>query len=408
MNKEEENFEIACRFVIRLGTLAHRYGTQARRLESYLLRVIRTLGYNGIFRSTPTEILFTFIKKDELWHKTHIVYMPGTGIDLAKLAKIGELVTDLESGQLTLLEANESLDKIEKLPAPFGKVIVALGYALSGAGFAGFLLCGVKDIILSAVLSIIVYIIVLWTEKLPERFEHWAPFLCTFTSGILAALISISFPELQVYLITLSSVIYLVPGFTISNGVMELTYKYVLSGVINIVNGVVYLALLFAGAWIGITMVRYFFPVLFIPPDSINPDLKWLSAMIMSAGLCLVFQTPKRDFLWAVAGCAIACGGIILGIAISSVNLGNFLGTVFAVVFANIWSAKTNRSASLVLLPAVVFLVSGSIGFRGFVDLSIGNTVLGQQELIHMFVVALSIAAGLIVGNSIYKSKITL
>lgn len=408
MNKEEDNFEIACRFVIRLGTLAHRYGTQARRLESYLLRVIRTLGYNGIFRSTPTEILFTFIKKDELWHKTHIVYMPGTGIDLAKLAKIGELVTDLESVQLTLLEANESLDRIEKLPPPFGKVIVALGYALSGGGFAGFLLCGVKDIILSAVLSVIVYIIVLWTEKLPERFEHWAPFLCTFTSGILATLISISSPELQVYLITLSSVIYLVPGFTISNGVMELTYKYILSGVINIVNGVVYLALLFAGAWIGITMVRYFFPVLFIPPASINTDLKWLSAMIMSAGLCLVFQTPKRDFLWAIAGCAIACGGIILGIAISSVNLGNFLGTVFAVVFANIWSAKNNRSASLVLLPAVVFLVSGSIGFRGFVDLSIGNTALGQQELIHMFVVALSIAAGLIVGNSIYKSKITL
>lgn len=408
MNKENSIFEIACRFVIRLGTLAHRYGTQAKRLESYLLRVIRTLGYDGIFRSTPTEILFTFFEKDELWHKTHIVYMPGTGIDLAKLAKVGEVVTDIESGNITLLEANDWLDKIEKMPPPFGRLIVALGYALSGAGFAGFLLCGTLDIILSAILSVVVYIMVVLTEKLPERFEHWVPFLCTFVSGILASLMSIRFPELQVYLITLSSVIYLVPGFTISNGVMELTYKYVLSGMINIMNGLVYLALLFAGAWIGITMIRYFFPIPFISPDSIIPDLKWISAMIMSAGLCIVFETPKRDFLWAVAACAIACAGIILGMAISSVNLGNFLGTVFAVVFANIWSAKTNRSASLVLLPAVVFLVSGSIGFRGFVDLSIGNTELGYKEFAHMFVVALSIAAGLIVGNSIFKPKITL
>jgi len=408
MNTEKEAFENACKFVIRLGTFAHRYGVQARRLETYLSRVVRTLGYNGVFRSTPAEIVFAFRQNDELWHKTHIVYMPGTGFDLSRLAKVGELVTALEAGGISLTEAVARLDVIDKMPPPYGKFIVALGYALSGAGFAGFLKCGVADIVLSAILSIVVYIIILCAEKLPERFEQWTPFLCAFITGVTAALISIRLPEIQVYLITLSAVIYLVPGFTISNGVIELTCKYVNSGVSNIVNGLVYLALLFAGAWSGISMVRHFFPVNFVPPAAVSANLIWIFAMIMAAGLCFVFQTPKRDFLWAIAGCAITCGGIILGEAVAGINFGNFLGTVLAVIFANIWSVKTNRSVSLVLLPSIVFLVSGSIGFRGFVNLSAGNTGLGQQEFIRMFVVALSIAAGLIVGNIIYKPKITL
>lgn len=62
MNRENDNFEIACKFVIRLGTLVHRYGAQTARIESYLVRVIRALGFDGVFRSTPTGILFTFLR----------------------------------------------------------------------------------------------------------------------------------------------------------------------------------------------------------------------------------------------------------------------------------------------------------------------------------------------------------
>ena len=404
---EKENFEAACKFIIKIGTLAHRYGSQAKRLESYLLRVARKLGFSGVFRSTPTEIFFAFTHKDDLWHKTYLVHMSGVGLNLAKLAKVGELVTNLEKGNVTLLEADARLDEIDKMNPPYGKIIIALGYALLGAGFAGYLNCGTIDIILSAILSIVVYVIVFYTEKLPERFGHWVPFLCTFTTGVLAALISTKLPEIQIYLITLSTVIYLVPGYTISNGVIELTYKYVLSGIINIVNGLVYLALLFAGAWAGITMMSHFLPV-HVVPDTSTTNLFSIYTIALGAGLCLIFQTPKRDYPWALAAIVIAYIGIALGNTISSVNTGNLLGTVFAVIFANVWSEKTNRAASLVLIPALVFLVSGSVGFRGFVALSAGNAALGQQQFLHMFVVAGTIAVGLILGNTIYKPKITL
>jgi hypothetical protein len=89
-------------------------------------------------------------------------------------------------------------------------------------------------------------------------------------------------------------------------------------------------------------------------------------------------------------------------------NLGNLLGTIVAVVFANLWARKTRRPTSIVLVPASVLLVSGSIGFRGMAALAAGQTAVGEQQFLQMFVVALTIAVGLLIGNTITKPEATL
>jgi len=405
---EERRFETICRFVVKLGTMVHGYGPQAQRLESYLSRITRALGYSGVFHSTPTSLAFAFKRSDELWHRIHFVSMPGTGYNLAKLAAVGELVTAVEEGKVDIPEATDSLAEIDAMPPPYNNCLVALGYSLCGAGFAGFLRGSWWDIALSAILSIVVFSIVTLTRNAMERVAQWVPFLCAFVAGALAAAFNSLLPGIQAYLITLSAIIYLIPGFSISMGIIELTSKHILSGITNLTNGLICLILLFAGAWTGITLTGLLLPVINKADIAISTWLVWPFVIMLAAGLCLVFQTPRRDLLSALAGCAIAYAGMLLGERILGNNLGNFLGTALALVFANIWSGRTNRPTSIVLLPAVVFMVSGSIGFRGLVSLSAGDTALGLQEFMHMFVVAATIAIGLVVGNSLSKPRITL
>jgi len=407
-DREDSDFETACRFVIRLGTLTHGYGPQTRRLESYLSRVTTALGYSGIFSSTPTGIWFAFRKKDQLWHNNHLVSLAGSGFNLAKLAKVGELVSALEAKKITVADAIERLEEIDSMKPPYGRALTALGYALCGAGFAGFLKGSWWDIILSIVLSIVVYFIVAGTENSSQRLRLWVPFLCAFIAAVASALLHSLLPGIQVYLITLSAIIYLIPGFSVSMGIIELTMSYVISGMINLMNGLISLMMLFAGAWLGTGAVNALLKVQGGQDGSVGSSLVWLFVMMLAAGLCLVFQTPQRDLLWALAGCAIAYLGILLGGQIQGVNMGNFLGTTLAVIYSNVWAEKTGRPTSIVLLPAIVFLVSGSIGFRGLVAMSSGNTALGQSEFIQMFVVALTIGAGVIVGNTLYRPRITL
>jgi uncharacterized membrane protein YjjB (DUF3815 family) len=122
-------------------------------------------------------------------------------------------------------------------------------------------------------------------------------------------------------------------------------------------------------------------------------------------GLCLSFQTSRRDLPYAVMVCGIAYLGIMGGSALLDSNLGNLLGTVIAVVVANLWARKTGRPGSIVLIPAIVLLVSGSIGFRGLVAIGEGEIMLGAQEFFQMFVVALTILVGILIGYTVVRPE---
>lgn len=405
---EDQAFNEACRFIIKLGKAAHGYGPNAIRLELYLSRLTKALGYHGVFRSTPTEIYFAFLEAENNWQRTHLAVMPGTGVDLARLAKVGELVEAFEAGEVSIRDATTRLDEIDKIPHPWGGIANAAGYAFVGSGFAVLLSGGWWDIFFSTLFSLVVYVMVLLAGRFGDRMAEWLPLSSAFVAGVLAAITKMLIPEVNVVLITLAAILILIPGFSVTVGVVELVSKHVISGTANLMNGLVYLFKQFAGAWLGIGLVGLFSSIPTAAGTPVSDHWLWLFMPLLIVGLCVVFQTAPKDFLWAVFGCAIAYGGILLGSAIAGGNLGNLLGTIIAVIFANLWGRKTGRPTSIVLLPAIILLVSGSIGFRGLAAIAAGQTATGEQQFLQMFVVALTIAAGLVVGNTILRPKTSL
>jgi uncharacterized membrane protein YjjP (DUF1212 family) len=402
-------FDETCRFIIKLGEVAHGYGPNAIRLESYLTRLSTALGYRGVFRSTPTEIYFAFSGDGDLWQRTHVATVPGTGLELARLAKVGELVDAVESGQVSVSEATARLDEIDKTPHPWGAVATAVSYASIGSAFAVLLSGGWWDVLFSALFSLVVYSMVVVAGRFGARTAEWLPLSSAFVAAALATTAKVLLPETNLVLVTLSAILVLIPGYSVSVGIIEVLGQHVVSGTANLMSGLVYLAKQFAGAWLGVGLVGLFLSI----PNSaagspVNPQWLWLFMPLLIAGLCVVFQTAPRDFFWACFGSAIAYGGILLGSAMAGGNLGNLFGTIVAVVFANAWAVKTGRPTSIVLLPAVVLLVSGSIGFRGLAAVATGQVTTGEQQFVQMFVVAFTIAAGLLVGNTIVRPKATL
>ena len=98
-------FEDACRFIIRVGTAAHNYGSTATRLESFLAGLSKKLGYPGVFRSTPSDIVFAVREGPESPQRVEIIAMQAPGVDLDKLARVGDLLNELETGTLSLADA---------------------------------------------------------------------------------------------------------------------------------------------------------------------------------------------------------------------------------------------------------------------------------------------------------------
>ena len=59
----------------------------------------------------------------------------------------------------------------------------------------------------------------------------------------------------------------------------------------------------------------------------------------------------------------------------------------------------------MILVPAILMLVPGSMGFRGMASLLANNTLNGVATVFAMFVVAMAIVGGLLVASAVVSPR---
>ena len=366
----------------------------------------KSFGYQGVFRSTPSEIVFALREGPESPQRVEVIATPAPDVNLDKLARLGDLLNECNAGTLSLTEASTRIDMIEQVPPPWGRFASMLGYALTGLGLAPLLGGGWADTLFATLFSILVYGLVLLSARLGPFASDWLPFSSAFVVGVLSTVVKFWVPELNLVLVILSAVAIILPGYTISLGAGELAAQHIVSGASNLMSGLICLFKQVAGGWLGVIAAGFVIPLAAMgPANPVEPVWMWLLVPTIIVGLCLAFQTSHRDLLWAALVCGIAYLGILAGSALLDSNLGNLVGTIIAVVVANLWARKTGRPSSIVLIPAIVLLVSGSIGFRGLASMAGGDLLLGAQQFLQMFVVAMTIFVGIVVGYTIIRPE---
>jgi len=402
-------FDDAWQFLLKVGEAAQRYGSTAPRLQAFLQGLAQSFGYEGVFQANPANIVFALREAAGRTQRIEILRVGAAGLDLNKLARLGDLLNDVGAGRVSLREATNRLDEIDRTAPPWGWAANIAGYCLLGLGLASLLGGGWPDAWFAMFLSAVVYGMVALSERLGTLAMDWLPLSSAFVAGSLATFAKVWIPELNLVLVILAAIAVLLPGYKISLGVIELVAQYVVSGTANLMSGLVYISKQFLGAWLGFMLVSSLIVVPAAGPAvPVNANWMWLLVPFINISLCVVFQTSYRDFIWAFLACTVAYFGIWAGSVLVGGNLGNLLGTIVAVGFANLWARWTDRPTSIVLIPAIVLLVSGSIGFRGLASIAAGQLAVGEQQFLQMFVVALTVGAGLVVGNTIFRPRITL
>jgi uncharacterized membrane protein YjjP (DUF1212 family) len=391
--------------IIKIAKLTHSYGIQSRRLEWFLSDVVETLGFDGEFSVLPNQLSITLVDNKNLYQETGTFKTNDIGFDVGKIEAIYKLVNKIKSGNQDIDQINKELDNINnehcyKVPA------ISLGYMMASAGFAAFLQCDYISILISAIFGVLVYFILGRISK--YNLGYVAPFAVTFFIGLISGVFAILHPDINPYIVALSGVIYLIPGFTISTGIIEISYKYTLSGLINLVNGMVSLILLFSSVYLSIFFLQKIIWFDFVFNLSIEPatHLQWLGAIIMSTGFSIIFQVPKNALLWSALATVVICVFLILSqLLFGSMDIGILCSTFSCTIMAFSWAKYYLRPESIILLPSTIFLVSGSIGFRGLISLTQDNYSYAAQQTGQMFITAICIAVGLILGATFFHNK---
>ena len=122
---------------------------------------------------------------------------------------------------------------------------------------------------------------------------------------------------------------------------------------------------------------------------------------VLFAGLSftVLFEARTKDMHWVLLSAVVGFISSFLGNTFLGNELGPFIGGFCVGTFSNAMARFMKRPASLFIIPGIILLVPGSIGYKSFSMMFEKNIIQGLESSFTMIAVALSIVTGLLIGN---------
>jgi len=397
MSNDPCDLEEGRRFLVKLGRALTRLGTPAHRLEASLELVAQSLGLEAQLFSAPT-MLMVAVGAPGNQHTMMFRVEPGD-IDLGKLLEVDDIARQVGRGEMSTAEGEAALDALETAAPRFGPALVLPAWAVVSGAVARFLGGRWEDAAVAGAIGVTIGALSLLLGRKPAGarvFDLVASFFAAIGAGIAGYATGTT---MQVTL--LAGLIVLLPGLGITTAITELATRNLVSGTARLTAAAIVFMQLAFGVALGDRVVRFALGTQAARLPA-TPLPWWVEAILLGlslVALAILFRAQTKTFIWIIAAGAIGFYGARLGAHFTGPELGAGLGGFAVALFGNLY-ARSDRGPALVpIVPGILLLVPGSIGFRSLASLMRDDVVSGIDTAFTMFVVAVSIVAGLLFAN---------
>lgn len=384
--------------IVRLARALHESGAPSHRLEDTLEAVCRALDVDVVIFSTPTSLML------QVDGQTHMLRVSPKESNLSRLVAVDALGAALSRNRRSVEQALRRLKLLEKqrvgpYPAPVMAIALALSSATAAVLFGG----PASEAILAGILAGLLSLLSGRLARNPHhaRIAHLlSATLVAFLAGLAAAIWPLS-PERA----ALAALIVFIPGLTLTTAIAELASGHLSAGSARFAGGAVVLLQLGLGCALGLSMAASLVePVL--GPISATPSwLHWPAVVLVGVSFAVLFQARRADILWIVLASVIAIEGTGLSVELLGPRVGPGVGAFVLALFSNAQARSRDLPASVTLVPGILLLVPGSIGFRSIQALSHAQTLDGLSALVEMLVVAAALVGGLLAANAVFPAR---
>jgi len=402
---EHENEKDAIAFVLALGRALHRYGTPSHRLEEALAESCERLGLRAELFTTPTTIIMTFGEPTDL--RTAMMRVGGGELDMDKLEQVDDLADDVANGEVTPLEGVARLAKIDATPTRFSRPLTIACHGITAGAMAVFFGGLLADVAVAGAIGLLLGLLAQFAQRSTDQarvFELVGAACAAFAASVASSLWDAITPSL----VTMASLIVLLPGMALTIAMIELATRNLMAGTARLMSAVIVLLELVVGVALGerlaATLVTIHQPV----PHALPEWANWIALAAAASSISVVVRAQTRAFAYIVLACTVGYVGTRAGtewLGQDMATLGVLVGAIALGVLGNVFARLRQRPAQVVLIPAVLLLVPGSMGFRGMTSLLDRDTLTGVETVFGMFVVALALGAGLLVANAIISPR---
>ncbi|MHC5110670.1 MAG: threonine/serine exporter family protein [Planctomycetota bacterium] len=385
-------------FLLLVAELLHAYGTPAYRLERVLAKVAQSLGVESSYMSTPTAIMVSFGSGASTM--THLIRVDPGEVNLGKLVEFDEIMEDVEHGRLPVAEATRKLRALADVPFRYGTLEASLACGAASGATACLFHGGWPEIALSFVIGAGIGLL----GRLLTRKAN-AVGLLEPASAFLAAMIAMMFSRfvypLDDRLVTLSSLIVLVPGLTITTALTELTMRHLVSGVARLAGAVAVLFTMVFGvalAW-RLGDVWMAGAVDAVEHGALSSWPTMGVALVLPIAFAVVLEVRCHEM--GVVFLAGALGYVMASMVSSALgpDYGSFMGSLTIGLLSNMYARMARRPGILPMTPGILMLVPGSLGFRSLASFVDSEAMAGLDWAFQAGMVAASLVAGILVAN---------
>jgi uncharacterized membrane protein YjjP (DUF1212 family) len=409
MNQSYPDIKAICEFIMSYGEALQYFGGTAQRIESNMTDLSKHFSLDGQFFSTPTSLQGSFKKMgDENFdYITRIIRVYPGDTHLKKISALNLITENVKENKSTVREAIQEIKCLSKDENKITLLEKVTYYGLCSSAFIVFLGGNWGDFFFSLFLgSFIGAISFLLVDKQDENLRSLVEIITSFMAIVLASFAARYF-SINPGLIALASVIEYLPGLAMTMALSELANRQLASGTARFFAGIMDLLKLTFGVAIGLSLMtsldKFLPSAHLISFNHIPLWFKWAYLPIAAFGYTLSFHAQLKDYKH------IMC--ITFFSLIVSTTLDHYLDKLLAIVlssfllalFSNFLAKRFKKISQMYLLPGLLIMVPGSIGFRSLSYLFNQNTILGISELFNMMSIAMCLVAGIFLGNSFIR-----
>lgn len=401
MTNKDATIQIKIKFIMLIGKSLHRYGASADRIEKALTLLCQNLSVQGEFFSLPTGIFASFKSTDDEFNRMERLE-PGK-INLAKLYFVDQTVDQVAENSITIEDGIQQTLDVLSSELQFNNIQSSFAYSLIAMSICIFLDGTYVDALVSIFIG---FIVGFFAESVKEeRIDSISEGINSFLVAILCIGIGVYYP-INTNIVILSSLITLVPGLSVTMAIGELSSQNLTSGTARLLGASMILLKISFGVFIGneamrsIGMINTSTPLIDHSLYVVIPML-----FICAVGFSIAFQARIKDIPWIIIAAFVSY--------FSSEIFNSFLGPIAGVLCSgtiigassNLFSRIMNRPALIFLLPAIILLVPGSIGFQGLNLLFSQDMIQGINTIFKMTAVAIALVIGTYFGSLLIKPR---
>lgn len=382
------------RVVVAVGTCLLGAGASSDRVERGLQRTAVALGCSRVSALVTLQTLVVTVERDgATW--TESAQAPALHVDADRLDRLERLVRQLPAG-VTPGDLTARLQSVLARPPLYPAWLVALAVGVACAGFAGLNGGGAVELtaaFLGASLGQVARAAALRRAVNPFLVVAGAAALSAAVYlGVVALLRQAQIADTSNEAGFVSAVLYLVPGFALVTGVLDLLRAKVESGLARLT----YASTVLVMAALGLLAVTALTdPHGAASTGSVAEERGWVAVVVLTVlsavGFAVLFRVPRRLLL--LTGAAAVVGNVArLGLVEAGTReaTASFVGGLLVGLIVAAAARGLRFSRIVVAVPAVIPMVPGTAAYTGIIQLSEGTLLPALGS---------GLAAGLAVGG---------